>query len=111
MNTLSRPKFVLSYSLLAVGAALALAAGPSRAVEGQKLDSGLGELPHYRHWVDNTGRVAVNSGTGRVAAVAVAGEKQDSGLGELPHYRHWKDKSGRDPLGRQGLQVASGKTH
>jgi hypothetical protein len=28
----------------------------SNQVTGQKLDSGLGELPHYRDWTDPTGK-------------------------------------------------------
>jgi len=68
------------------------------AVAGQKLDSGLGELPHYSQWVDKSGRNPM----GRT----VAGEKLDSGLGDLPHYSKWLDKSGRDPMGRESLAVA-----
>lgn len=29
---------------------------PSAAVAGQKIDSGLGELPHYRLWADPSGK-------------------------------------------------------
>ena len=34
---------------------VAAVCGPAD-VAGQKLDSGLGQLPHYRLWVDKTGR-------------------------------------------------------
>ena len=67
-------------------------------VVGEKLDSGLGELPHYRHWADPTGKQLqpTHSATETaVAAAQVAGEKLDSGLGNLPHYRDWADASGK----------------
>lgn len=73
----------------------ALAAGP--AVPGEKIDSGLGDLPHYSRWADPRGRVV---------AVAVPGESLDNGLGELPHYRLWVDRSGKHPLGKP-TRVAS----
>jgi hypothetical protein len=66
------------------------------AVPGEKLDSGLGALPHYSHWKDPSGRAAT--------AVRVPGESLDSGLGELPSYSQWKDPTGRDPLGRRAPQ-------
>jgi hypothetical protein len=79
--------------LMAVAGA-AFAAGPvSKPVPGAKIDSGLGELPHYRHWVDKTGKHPMG--------VAVLGESQDSGLGDLPHYSRWIDKSGKDPMGER----------
>jgi hypothetical protein len=59
-------------------------------VVGQKLDSGLGDLPHYRDWADPTGKAPV--------AAKVAGQKLDSGLGELPHYRYWADPTGKAPV-------------
>ena len=68
------------------------------AATGQKLDSGLGELPHYSQWLDKSGR--------HPTGLRVAGESLDSGLGSLPHYRLWKDKSGRDPMGLQATRVA-----
>lgn len=54
-------------------------------VAGQKLDSGLGELPHYRYWADKSGR--------NPTAMRVAGEKLDSGLGDIVPFS----------LGRNGL--------
>ncbi|MBI5716213.1 MAG: hypothetical protein HZC37_00810 [Burkholderiales bacterium] len=81
-------------------AALCVAVSAS-AVEGQKLDSGLGELPHYSQWADKTGRQPV--------AVRVAGESLDDGLGELPPYSQWLDKTGRDPMGRESLRLAGAK--
>lgn len=60
------------------------AAGKQFHVAGEKLDSGLGKLPHYRHW-------AKHPATKGLVALAsrVPGEKLDSGLGELPPYREW----------------------
>lgn len=74
-----------------------LAAGPSATVPGEKIDSGLGDLPHYSRWADRSGRVV---------AVAVPGESLDSGLGELPPYRLWVDRTGKDPMGK-ATRVAS----
>ena len=82
--------------------ALALAAAPAATLAddaranpmpGEKLDSGLGSLPHYSRWAQEgvlkaAGAAAANAGT------RISGEKLDSGLGELPHYRDWKDPSG-----------------
>ena len=47
-----------SSALLPLGAAaLAGKAAPmAPTVVGEKLDSGLGELPHYREWKDKTGK-------------------------------------------------------
>lgn len=81
--------------LLAAGPALS---GPDTAVPGQKIDSGLGELPHYSKWADPSGRHPMGH--------RVLGESLDDGLGELPHYSKWVDPTGRDPLGRGATQVA-----
>lgn len=54
-------------------------------VRGQKLDSGLGDLPHYRFWADKSGRNVTNQ--------RVMGEKVDSGLGDIVPYS----------LGKEGL--------
>jgi hypothetical protein len=91
---------------LSLAAALAVLAGPVVAgsgttVAGQKLDSGLGQLPHYSTWADPSGR-----GVGAVAGVKLAGESLDDGLGQLPHYSAWLDRSGRDPLGRETLRIS-----
>ena len=77
----------------AVGAENMLA---SAQLAGQKLDSGLGSLPHYRQWADPSGKQM--QPTPAAAESKLAGEKIDSGLGELPHYRHWADPSGRQVL-------------
>lgn len=55
-----------------------------RHVAGEKLDSGLGNLPHYREW-------AKQPANSKLFALAshVPGEKLDSGLGKLPHYSQW----------------------
>ena len=63
---------------------------PAATTAGQKLDSGLGDLPHYRDWADPTGKAPM--------AAKVAGQKIDSGLGELPHYRYWADPTGKAPV-------------
>jgi hypothetical protein len=83
--------------LMAVAGA-AFAAGPAPKVPGAKLDSGLGDLPHYRHWVDKTGKQPMG--------VAVVGESQDSGLGSLPHYSRWIDKTGKDAMGERRVAQA-----
>jgi hypothetical protein len=82
----------IALSVAALGAAVVLNVGSAHAdtlrahaVPGEKIDSGLGEMPRY--------------GT-------VAGQKIDSGLGDLPHYRHWADKTGRAPMGGQQLAQA-----
>jgi len=60
------------------------------AVPGEKIDSGLGDLPPYSDWsTDPYLRTLV------VRPNAVPGEKLDSGLGELKHYRFWADSTGR----------------
>lgn len=65
-------------------------------VPGQKIDSGLGELPHYSQWTDPTGKNPLRrTASAPASAVQVAGEKKDSGLGDLPHYSQWADKTGR----------------
>lgn len=40
-------------------------------IAGQSLDDGVGDLPHYAHWSDPSGRTRVN----------IPGETLDSGLG------------------------------
>ena len=92
-NTLATPIGALLFAV----ATCALAA-PSADVPGQKLDSGLGSLPHYRSWADPSGRA--------IAARHVAGESLDDGVGQLPPYSQWKDPSGKDPLGQQPLRVS-----
>lgn len=91
-------------ALTLAAAALFLTAGPTlaapdTAVAGQKLDSGLGELPNYSQWTDPTGRHPMGE--------RVLGESLDSGLGELPHYSKWLDRSGRDPMHHAVVQVAT----
>ncbi len=71
---------------LASTSVLADSAGRSQnSVAGQKLDSGLGDLPHYRFWTDKSGK--------KPTATQVAGEKLDSGLGDIAPFS----------LGRNGL--------
>jgi hypothetical protein len=87
-------------------AVLSVAAGPAlcgtdASVAGQKLDSGLGDLPHHSKWVDPTGRYPMGH--------RVVGESLDDGLGELPHYSKWVDLTGRDPLGRSGARLVAVK--
>jgi hypothetical protein len=87
------PLVVAIGALMAMPVSAAEPAGPVIQLSGQKIDSGLGELPHYRHWADPTGRSPLRAGE-----VRVAGEKKDSGLGDLPHYRQWSDKAGGIPI-------------
>lgn len=68
-------------------------------VPGQKIDSGLGELPHYSQWADPTGKNPLRRTSSAPATpVQVVGEKKDSGLGDLPHYSQWADKYDRQPV-------------
>jgi hypothetical protein len=94
-----KSKFVpMTAAIALLGGLPVLAAEPS-AVVGEKIDSGLGSLPHYASWADKTGRVVIR-------VTAVPGESLDDGLGELPHYRLWADRSGKHPLGKP-TRVAS----
>jgi hypothetical protein len=47
----------LATGVLAMSACASLDASQSAAVPAAKVDSGLGELPHYRDWVDPSGRM------------------------------------------------------
>lgn len=60
---------------------------------GQKLDSGLGDLPHYSQWADPTGKTPLLRAA-RAGGQPVLGEKKDSGLGDLPHYSQWSQRDG-----------------
>jgi hypothetical protein len=92
-------KLAFALTALALSFAFGTANGHTEVqLSGQKLDSGLGDLPHYSMWIDPTGRNPLGT--------RVIGESLDSGLGELPHYSKWVDKTGRNPLGRE--QVAAG---
>ncbi|HET9821105.1 MAG TPA: hypothetical protein VFQ16_04705 [Burkholderiaceae bacterium] len=93
------PRLVALFTLAA--ACVATSAGTDGQVPGQKLDSGLGVLPHYSKWTDRTGRDPMG--------VRVAGESLDDGLGELPHYSKWVDPTGRDPLGRERVALAASR--
>lgn len=63
-----------------------VAAARANPVAGEKLDSGLGELPPYRKWANHA---TLHALVPIKAAYHVPGEKLDSGLGELPPYREW----------------------
>lgn len=96
MATRSLITLVLSTALLGAAAtgSAQLAGGTAHAVPGEKLDSGLGELPHYREWsrVPGLARLVVPTTAGPAQGQGhgpVPGEKLDSGLGELPPYRDW----------------------
>jgi hypothetical protein len=82
----------LAIGVLTMSACASLDAGHARVAPAAKVDSGLGDLPHYRNWVDPTGRAPMGP---MVTASVVPAGKVDSGLGEMPHYRHWVDPSGR----------------
>lgn len=47
----------LATGVLTMSACASLDAGRSAATPAAKVDSGLGELPHYRDWVDPSGRM------------------------------------------------------
>ena len=73
----------LAASFVSINAlAVERAAAPVQ-VAGEKVDSGLGDLPHYSKWAK--------------PAHKVSGEKVDSGLGDLPHYSRWADPTGKNP--------------
>lgn len=61
------------------------AAEPVEVAIGQKLDSGLGDLPHYAEWH----RHSHLSHLVPAQVANAAGEKLDSGLGRLPPYAQW----------------------
>lgn len=75
---------------LLVATTMAAAAPPADvirkgvAISGEKVDSGLGELPHYREWKNAFTRATPAS---QQVSVHIPGEKIDSGLGDLPAYR------------------------
>ena len=48
----------LAIGVLTMSACASLDAGQVSVVPAAKVDSGLGELPHYRDWVDPSGRVS-----------------------------------------------------
>ena len=87
MKTFSTVLTAAALSALLLNAPAGAEAPRANAVAGEKLDSGLGELPPYPQ---------------------VAGQKVDSGLGDLPHYRLWADKTGHAPL--EARQVAKVET-
>ena len=100
-----------------VAAALVVAASSLHAdtgpqVVGEKVDSGLGQLPHYSQWADPTGKavvpvsVQVPRRTKLIMRTGLLGEKIDSGLGQLPHYSQWADATGKDPMGPQVMRTA-----
>ncbi|MBE0621072.1 MAG: hypothetical protein IH605_10800 [Burkholderiales bacterium] len=60
------------------------AAGATVQVAGEKLDTGLGQLPDYSQWSQHVQLAGLV-----VAASNVPGESLDSGLGELPNYNQW----------------------
>jgi len=92
-------KFVPMIAAVALLSGLPVLAAEPSAVVGEKIDSGLGSLPHYSRWADRSGRVVIR-------VTAVPGESLDDGLGELPHYRQWADRSGKRPMGKP-VRVAS----
>lgn len=86
---------IASLTMVALGAIVCpVTVLAGNAVAGEKIDSGLGRLPHYSKWAKSNAARAKAS-----HAVSVPGESLDDGLGALPHYSLWKDATGRDPLG------------
>lgn len=101
-------KTINGIAMLAAAAALVLAMPTAQAqvarvqsLIGEKIDSGLGELPPYASWDDKTGRQPTRH--------RVAGESLDDGLGALPPYSQWLDRSGRDPMARAVISAGLGK--
>ncbi|MFN7087670.1 MAG: hypothetical protein ACK4N4_13755 [Burkholderiales bacterium] len=76
--------FALSASVSFAGGKEAAARGKQHHVAGEKLDSGLGKLPHYSRWAKHAELRKFAT-----LAASVPGEKLDNGLGELPHYSQW----------------------
>ena len=85
-----KSKITIALGTAALLATAVLAHAAPVAVSGQKIDSGLGGLPHYSQWLDKSGRDPMGT--------RVVGESLDNGLGELPHYSQWTDRTGRDPV-------------
>jgi hypothetical protein len=85
-----KSKITIALGAAALLATAVLAQAAPVAVSGQKIDSGLGGLPHYSQWLDKSGRDPMGA--------RVVGESLDNGLGELPHYSQWTDRTGRDPM-------------
>ena len=46
----------LAIGVASLSACASIDAGHAQATHGMKIDNGLGELPHYRDWVDPSGR-------------------------------------------------------
>ncbi len=92
MKPISRTSLCLAAAaaLWLQASAVSAQEAPALAAAGQKIDSGLGDLPHYRYWADPTGKAPM--------VAKLAGQKIDSGLGDLPHYRYWADPTGKAPL-------------
>ena len=83
----------LAIGVLTMSGCASLDAGHASVVPGAKVDSGLGNLPHYRNWVDPTGRTpmapmltASISTTPRLspAASAAGAVSRVLGAGPLP---------------------------
>ncbi|MFZ2648933.1 MAG: hypothetical protein WA210_02400 [Burkholderiaceae bacterium] len=64
--------------LIASHAAAVDPAFSTKQLKGQKLDSGLGSLPHYRYWADKSGKNPVQ--------LRVAGESLDDGSGNIKPF-------------------------
>ena len=93
-----KPHSVAAALAVSLSVLVATAATPVH-VSGEKVDSGLGDLPHYSLWADPSGK----------APMQATGEKVDSGLGDLPHYSLWADPSGKTPLQAPSVQVSRSK--
>jgi hypothetical protein len=77
-------KIILAVAIVFGCAGVLAASAAETRIQGEKLDSGLGELPHYREWAQHP---HLRSMTAMVNHVP--GEKLDSGLGDMPPYREW----------------------
>jgi hypothetical protein len=63
---------------LALGLSAAAWAGETVPTPAAKIDSGLGDLPHYSQWREPW-------------LYVTPAEKVDSGLGALPHHSEWRE--------------------
>ena len=63
MKTFGRTLKVIALAIgvLTMGACASLDTGIASALPAAKLDNGLGDLPHYRDWVDPSGRTPTDA--------------------------------------------------
>jgi len=85
-------------------AALADEGATAASVPGEKIDNGLGSLPHFSKWTETWAYAlpaeSIDDGLGSLPhysqwtetwVYATPAESIDDGLGSLPHYSHWNE--------------------